>query len=217
MRVPVPGSLLMSHAPPISATRLRMLASPFPGTGREASPPAVCAATDRLCTRGCLDIPLDVYIANRAPASLLLARLETVVVESEDDSGIVRDSSAYDELVIYDTIPLAFGASKVALGQVIEPDGSLGLRVFAVAFDSRFVFSYDPEQHRIDAVIRTGRGPHAIAFDTSQNGSAPYSYLYIGHFTDSYVGVVDLDMRRPATFGSLVATIGVPNPPRESK
>lgn len=178
---------------------------------------AACAQTDRACNRGCLDIPMDVYIANRTPASLLLGRLETVVVESADENGIVRDSSAYDTLAIYDSIPLAFGASKVALGHVIEPDGSLGLRVFTVAFDSRFVFSYDPAERRVDAVIRTGRGPHSIAFDTGEDGGVPYSYLYIGHFTDSYVGVVDLDMRRPATFGSLVATIGVPNPPRESK
>ena len=44
-----------------------------------------------------------------------------------------------------------------------------------------------------------------------------HSFLYVGHFTDSYIGVVDLDMRRPETFGSMFATVGAPTPPRESK
>jgi hypothetical protein len=41
--------------------------------------------------------------------------------------------------------------------------------------------------------------------------------MYVGHFTDSYIGVVDLDMRRPQTFGSMFLTVGKPLPPRESK
>ena len=97
-------------------------------------------------------------------------------------------------------------------------DGVPHLRVFAVAFDSRLVFSYDPEARRIDAVIRTGRGPHAIAFDTGVDAvrGEPYSFMYVGHFTDSYVGVVDLDLRRPNTFGSMFISLGQPTPPRES-
>src|SRR5262249_41715881 len=115
---------------------------------------------------------------------------------------------------------------------------------FAVAFDSRFVFSYDPIGRRVDAIIRTGRGPHPIAFDTclpetalkpnglkiatcreikdtlpakDDFGKEGHSFLFVGHFTDSYVGVVDLDMRHDETFGTMFATVGKPTPPPESK
>ena len=40
--------------------------------------------------------------------------------------------------------------------------------------------------------------------------------MLVGHFTDSYLGVVDLDQRR-STFGQMIANIGVPVPPPESK
>jgi hypothetical protein len=70
----------------------------------------------------------------------------------------------------------------------------------------------------VDLIIKTGRGPHAIAFDTGDDGSGNlHSYLYVGHFTDSYLGVVDLDMRHPETFGIMFASIGTPTEPRESK
>lgn len=176
-----------------------------------------CASSDAICLRNCVDIPVDFYIANRSPASLLVGRLETQIVESADENGVVRPTSAFELMNVYDTVALSFGASKVAMGTVIEPDGSLGRRIFAVAFDSRFVFSYDPKQRRIDAVIRTGRGPHSIAFDSGSDGNDAYALLYVGHFTDSYVGVVDLDMRHPETFGSMIASVGVPTPPRESQ
>ena len=60
----------------------------------------------------------------------------------------------------------------------------------------------------------TGRGPQPIAFDTGDD----YSYMYVGHFTDSNLGVVDLDMRHIATtFATMFATIGSPVPPIESQ
>jgi hypothetical protein len=171
------------------------------------------------CLRCCADVPLDVFIANRAPPSLLLGRVRTVVVDS--DQGGTIGSGAFDYPEVYDAVSLAVGPSKVALGQVIGMDGKLHPRVFAVTFESRLIFSYDPEARRVDAIINTGRGPHAIAFDTClddcRDGESPHSYLYVGHFTDSYLGVVDLDMRHPETFGIMFASIGTPIPPRESK
>ncbi|MFT3769977.1 MAG: hypothetical protein QM820_31500 [Minicystis sp.] len=167
-------------------------------------------ATKMECLRACVDVPLDVFIANRAPPSLLLGRVRTTIVDS--DQG-----SAFDVPEIYDVVSLAVGPSKVALGSIIGMDGKRHPRIFAVTFESRFVFSYDPEARRVDAVIRTGRGPHAIAFDTGDDGDGLHSYLYVGHFTDSYLGVVDLDMRHPETFGIMFASIGTPTPPRESK
>jgi hypothetical protein len=212
----------------------------------------------------CADTPLRVFIANRAPPSLLLGRVRTVVsdtlapdstscvavCEKCDDttttccSGNCQDGmcvppSVYDVAEIYGQIPLsgvAFtgGPSKVALGAAIQPspvaDAQATSRqyVFAVTFDTRFVFMYDPVAQRVVQVIRTGRGPHAIAFDGCVPGGgpgmkacgpheAPYAYLYVGHFTDSYLGVVDLDMRHPETFGTMFASIGTPLPPLESK
>jgi hypothetical protein len=173
----------------------------------EASvPPTVPQLT---CLETCAAIPIGLYVANRTPASLLVGHVETEFVREEDD----RITGALDLPTIFDTVPLSFGASKLAIGKVIDRDGILRTRVFAVAFDSRLVFSYDPEARRIEAVIRTGRGPHAIAFDTASD----HSFMYVGHFTDSYIGVVDLDMRRPQTFGSMFATVGAPTVPRESK
>lgn len=176
---------------------------------------AECAEGDVACGLDCLAIPLRLFIANRAPASLLVARIETGVVESD---GVV--TGAFDSIVIEDSVALTFGASRVELGHVVDKQGELSLRVFAVAFDSRFIFSYDPVARRVDAVIRTGRGPHDVAFDVAagdaESGASAHAYLYVGHFTDSYVGVVDLDTRRP-TFGQMLVNIGPPVPPRDSK
>jgi hypothetical protein len=191
---------------------------------RQACENACTEGTDGLCSdkpdldgclRCCVDVPLDVFIANRTPPSLLLGRVRTVVTDS--DQGGTVGSGAVDRPEVYDAISLAVGPSKVALGQVIGMDGQLHPRIFAVTFESRLIFSYDPEARMVDAIIRTGRGPHAIAFDTGDDGDGLHSYLYVGHFTDSYLGVVDLDMRHPETFGIMFASIGTPIPPRESK
>jgi len=88
--------------------------------------------------------------------------------------------------------------------------------VFGVAFDSRKVFIYDPEARRTEAVIHTGRGPHAIAIDTGVPGTADVAFLYVAHFSDSYIGVVDLDMRHRRTFGQMFASIGNPTPPKDA-
>jgi len=165
---------------------------------------------DLSCLERCLDIPLDLYVANRAPASLLVGEIRTELVRTEGEV-----SGAFESVHLTETVPLSFGASKVEVGQVVNPDGDLERRIFAVAFDTRFVFSYDPAAHRIDKVIRTGRGPHDIGFDVSRPGAdEAFSYLIVGHFTDSYLGFVDLDMRN-STFGTIVLTVGPPVAPRD--
>jgi hypothetical protein len=179
-----------------------------------------CAAFCRKENVGCMqkaactDIPLRLFVANRAPASLLVGKIETTLAkENENVTG------AFDVVSIQETVPLAFGASKVVVGKVLDLEGTPRVRVFVAAFDSRLVFSYDPEAHRIDAVFRTGRGPHALAVDTRPASAedSGHAFLYVGHFTDSYLGVVDLDMRHPNTFGTMFASVGTPIPPRESK
>ena len=82
---------------------------------------------------------------------------------------------------------------------------------FAADFDSKLIFVYDPVGKRIETTIYTGRGPHSLAIDTV-NGLG-----YIGHFTDSYVGVVDLNKAHGATYGKMVLTLGEPQTPRAAK
>jgi hypothetical protein len=185
---------------------------------------ASCAdASDVDCLRGCADIPLRIFMANRGPASLLLGRIETVL-----DSKMVQnpgDPAAHEVLLgasenitFYDSVPLSLGPSQVELGHVIDENGNLAIRVFAVCFDTRSIYVFDPIAGRVETTIHTGRGPHAVVADTGAFADGtPYSYLYVGHFTDSYIGVVDLDMRRPLTYGQMFASVGTPTPPEESK
>lgn len=176
------------------------------------------------CLWGCAEVPLQVFAANRAPASLLIGELTTVVdtttveVAGETAPRVVP-SGISETLWFYDSVPLAIGASRVEVGSVIGADGTPEPRVFAACFDSRVLFVFDPERSRIETTIRTGRGPHDFAVDTGVRADTgePYSYLYVGHFTDSYIGVVDLDLRRPATYGQVFATVGTPRSPEEAK
>lgn len=156
---------------------------------------------DEVCLQSCAAVPADVYIANRTPPSLLVGETRSNVSPTGSD----------DLITIYDSVPLAFGASRVAFGNVVNREGELEPRVFISCFDARYLFIYDPVSRRIDGQVRTGRGPHAIAIDPVE------PYLYVAHFTDSYIGVVDLDQRNTLTYPSIVATVGVPVPPRESK
>lgn len=182
------------------------------GMAVDGSARAACEAScagELACLRACLEVPLRFFVANRTPASLLVGEVTTEVAES-DLGGEGRPTGVFDRLRIYDAVPLAFGASRVELGTVLDADGRRRARVFAVAFDTRQVFVYDPEARRIEAIIRTGRGPHGLAFDAGED----HALLYVGHFTDSYLGVVDLDARK-ATYGTMIATLGQPTPPKE--
>ncbi|WP_437819262.1 hypothetical protein [Sorangium sp. So ce1078] len=196
---------------------------------------AGCGDADFACLAQCTAIPLQVFVAHRFPNSLLIGEVITTLIEddaADPDVPASRWAAAYETLAIRDSVPLAAYPSRVELGEVIGADNERHRRVFAVAFDSGYAFAYDPEARRVDAVIRTGRGPQALAFDTGStcgdekercdcapgsDGCEPYSLMYIAHFTDSYLGVVDLDMRKANTFGSMIVTVGTPVPPRESQ
>jgi hypothetical protein len=106
------------------------------------------------------------------------------------------------------------GPSRVVIGRIHDrrdPPGVFRQRVFVVCFDARTVFVYDPAERRIDGVIRTGRGPHAFVMDPV------HPIAYLGHFTDSYIGLVDLDQSHASTFETIVATIGIPVAPSGTK
>lgn len=156
---------------------------------------------DEECRKAAEAVSLDVYVTNRTPNSLLVGR-----TGGEDPEALI---SALPQF--YDNIPLTSGPSRVEMGYVIDKQGERSLRVFVLCFDSALVYVYDPERRVIESEIRTGRGPYSIAFD-SEAGLA-----FIGHFTDSYIGVVSIDQRHPVTFGSTVATLGHPEPPRASQ
>lgn len=202
------------------------------GTERKECEQA-CGTMDRaVCLRACAENhPLGVYMANRSPAALVIGRIETKFTEGPAPNGGVQVTGAYEIPSFHDSVPLAFGSSRIERGTVIDANGKFARRIFAVTFDSRFVFSYDPDARRVDSIIRTGRGPHAITFDygyecaadvkdedcTADKKIHPYATMYIAHFTDSYVGIVDLDMRNRTTFGSIYISLGKPVPPKGSQ
>jgi hypothetical protein len=158
-------------------------------------------AGDAECAAVAAEIPVDVYVANRTPSSLLVGR-----TGGEDPEALISSLPQF-----YDNVPLSSGPSRVVVGFVIDKNGEKARRIFVLCFDSALVYVYDPETRTIESEIRTGRGPYSMAFD-EEAGIA-----FIAHFTDSYVGVVSIDQRHPVTFGSTVLTLGEPVPPRASQ
>jgi hypothetical protein len=170
------------------------------------------------CLRTCAAEPLGVYIANRSPETLLVGRT------SRPDSTVSgEDNSFYgDELpTITDTIDLAPGPSRVVIGTIIDKDGNLATRVFVVCFDSHSIYVYDPRRRIRDSIISTGRGPHAFVTDVDVEGrdagKPAHAFGYVAHFTDSYLGVIDLDQRHARTYGTIIATLAKPTQPRAQK
>lgn len=179
---------------------------------------ATCSALSepQACLESCAEnVPLRIYMANRTPAQLLVGRVETIINRTGDPAV---PSSVTENVFFFNTIPLNFGPTRVKVGRIVDDEGQFVDRVFAVCFDSRSVFVIDPESERVETIIQTGRGPQDVAFDEGIDADGePFAYAYIGHFTDSYLGIVDLDQRRPNTYGAIVANVGVPQPPVESR
>jgi len=172
------------------------------------------AADPRSCRAACVQSApqSSVYVASRAPASLLVGGMT-------EDSNYLFGNNGLPSFT--DSIALTFGPSRVILGDVQVPGNTytdaqgrpydLARRVFVVCFDSRRIFVYDPKGRRIEAIVSTGRGPHALTIDAKRG------LAYLGHFTDSYLGVISLDQRFPQTYATIVASIGTPKTPRSSK
>ncbi len=166
-----------------------------------------CAAGDTPCLQRCAAIPLGVYVANRTPETLIIGKTNSA-----------RNLTSSSDLPVFtDTMDLSVGPSRVVVGQIIDFQGKLATRVFVVCFDSRLIFGYDPVSGRVDTHIWTGRGPHSFVVDVDRRNAEPeFALGYVGHFTDSYIGVIDLDQRRPS-YGSIVLTLGRPQAPRAQK
>jgi hypothetical protein len=169
-----------------------------------ATPPGRCVEYVN-CLRSCAPTPLDVFISNRTPATLILGQT------SSNSSATSSD----DLPSLFRTQPVSAGPSRVVVGGVRVPDGNGGTRpegrVFVICFDSRQIFVYNPLAGRFESVIRTGRGPHSFVVDEGRGRG------YVGHFTDSYIGVVELDQSKVNTYGKMILTIGQPTPPRAQK
>jgi hypothetical protein len=165
-----------------------------------------CEANQNPDFRACLNtaaaVPLDVLVTNRAPASLLVGHTQRQTLEQPGPLDIPAIQLA---------MALGYGPARVVVGPVINAKGERERRAFAVCFDSRRVVIYDIERQRIDTEILTGRGPQAFVVD------AEHALGYVAHFTDSYIGVVDLDQRHPLTYGSIIGSIEQPLAPRSSK
>ena len=149
------------------------------------------------CLAECTGVSLDVYLSNSLPASLLMGHTTSM------RQGEVQN----DRLQISAAIALDIGAGRVVIGDVIDLSGQPARRVFVASFETRTLTIYDPGAGAIEARILTGRGPSAVAVDSTN------ALAYVTHFTDSYIGVVDLD-KRHATFGTIIRALGEPTPPR---
>jgi hypothetical protein len=152
------------------------------------------------CVTEASAVPLDVFVTNRAPSSLIIGRSRPAIA----------DIASNDVPAFHTAIPLPIGPSRVVMGDVLNVAGAPERRAFALSFDTRRMTIYDPVRQRVEAEVITGRGPQAFVADPGRGLG------YLAHFTDSYVGVVDLDQRR-SSYGTIVAMIGTPKPPRASE
>src|SRR4029079_10617515 len=94
-----------------------------------------------------------------------------------------------DRLLISDLVAIDDGPSRVSVGQIRDERGQPRRRVFLTSFDSNVVTIFDTEARVVDARVPVGRGPTALVVDDA------HSLAYVAHFTDSYIGVIDLDAR----------------------
>lgn len=176
--------------------------------------------------RACARLPLRVFVANRSPASILVAELG-------ERTDRVDGSFGADSLRFVEAIPIPAGPSRMALGPIVDRDGAMALRLFVVCFDSSAMVVLDPDTKQVERILRVGRGPFAIAFDPfdiaaairhdpvsrDANGSLTYRFGYLASFTESFIQVIDLDRSDPAstTFEKVVFTLGDPTPPKSEQ
>lgn len=175
----------------------------------------------------CARRPARVFIASRSPAALLVGEI----------GGGTLNDQAYDpdRLVLNASVPLSAGPSNLYLAPIVDQDGTLALRVFAVCFDSATIFVYDPDTNMVENVIPVGPGPFAMAFDPfsmtdvamhlpvapdkhESNARLPrYRFAYLASFTQSFVQLIDLyNKDSQPTFENVVFTLGEPTNPKGS-
>lgn len=132
----------------------------------------------------------EVYVANRAPRSLLTL-----------DTSIGADGAPLDEW--RDAVPLGAGPSRLVVHT--EPDGRV--LVYAVCFDDAVVYAVDPARRTVDGILWTGEGPHGVAFDDTR------AWIFVATFVTSTIEVYDGDPSHDS-YRQLLFTIGVPKHPQ---
>ena len=180
----------------LSATANSDVRSMAVDDSKRADCEAACGG-DTDCLTTCASIALDVFLANRVPASILIG----------NTTSIRRDAIGNDRLQVSDVVAVDVGPSRAVMGEITDESGDRQRRVFITSFDSRSITIYDPDARAVEARVQTGRGPSALAID------GEHALAYVAHFTDSYIGVIDLD-RRHRTFGSIILALGEPSAPR---
>ena len=174
-----------------------------PGEEKERCENACRAGAVVDCLTDCTHIPLGAFVSNRQPSALLIGEVR-----------LPNPRGSSESFHFYDSVAVPAGPSRVVIGRIHDlrdPPGTFRTRVFVVCFDARTIVVYDPVERRVDGFIRTGRGPHALVMDPI------HPIAYVGHFTDSYIGLIDLDQSHPLTYQTIVATVGVPLSPQGSR
>lgn len=177
-----------------------------------SDPNACVAGCDAARASGllqCASVPLLVYASSRSPASLLVGRTFPSSPDAPN-SDVPRFTDAY---------PLPTGPSRVQIVHVINASGEVETRVLVVCFESRRIAVFDPLRHAIETYVTTGRGPQAIVEDFAAPSETDegHALAVVGHFTDSYLGVIELDRRRGRSYGTVVLSLGTAIAPRTSK
>lgn len=129
------------------------------------------------------------YVANRSPRALLTL-----------DTTIGADGASLDEW--RDPTALGEGPSRLVVHQ--EADGRV--LVYSVCFDDAIVYAIDPDAGRVDGILWTGEGPHAVAFDDARK------WIFVATFVTSTIEVYDGDPANDS-YRELLFKIGVAKRP----
>ncbi len=184
-------------APILGATRTADVRSLDVSDVRRRTCEDACAQGETQCLLECSRVPLEVFLTNRVPSSLMIGHtVNTRLGELPSD-----------EFQVTTVVPIVGAPTTVVLGDVLTAGQEPAHRAFVLSFDASTLTIVDTEAQSIEAIVQTGRGPTDIQIDPVRGLG------YVSHFTDSYIGVLDLDRSHP-TYGSMILTLGTPTPPR---
>ena len=170
---------------------------------------STCNAQNASALLKCANVPLRVYASSRSPASLLIG-------QTSANAALTPNN---DLPYFNDAFPLPTGPSRIQIAHIINTNNEVETRILIVSFDSRRIAVFDPARKNIETLITTGRGPQAIVEDfVAPSADDPgHALVVVGHFTDSYLAVIELDRRRGRSYGTIVLSLGAAIPPRTSK
>jgi len=133
--------------------------------------------------------PTRVFLTNRTPAALVVGEIDPVT----------------RKLSFHENFALPIGPSRITRAS-IDVGGVSKTLILAASFDARSIVIFDPDSRRISNVIRTFRGPYAMAIDS------PRKLAYIANFTDSSIQVLELEPA--AAVHRITFSVGPPAGPK---